>query len=74
MRYLRREDASKYVTETWGVPCAVRSLAKWAVVGGGPPFRKCGKFPLYAPTDLDVWAKARIGGLQRSTSDVPKAA
>jgi hypothetical protein len=40
-----------------------------AVVGGGPLYRKAGRFPLYDPEDLDSWASARLGSKRRSTSD-----
>ena len=69
--YFRRRDAATYVTSVWGVPCAARTLAKLAVIGGGPLFRKAGRTPLYTAHDLDTWAKDRIGAPQRSTSDVP---
>jgi hypothetical protein len=69
-RYLRREQAAQYVREIWGLPCSTRWLAKLAVVGGGPVYRKAGKFPLYQPTDLDVWAQAKIGEPRKSTSSV----
>jgi hypothetical protein len=67
-RYLRRSDAAQYVRSTWGVPCASKWLAKLAVTGGGPIFRKAGRFPLYLAADLDAWAEARIGAPRRSTS------
>lgn len=66
--YLRRDDAARHIREMWGLPCSPKWLAKLAVVGGGPIFRKAGKTPLYAPADLDNWASARIGAPQRSTS------
>jgi hypothetical protein len=66
--YLRRVDAARHVRETWGVPCSPRWLAKLAVTGGGPIYRKAGRTPIYAPTDLDAWAQARIGAPQKSTS------
>lgn len=68
-RYLQRTEAARHVRESWGLPCSPRWLAKLAVVGGGPVYRKAGKTPLYAPADLDQWAQARIGGPRRSTSD-----
>ena len=68
-RYLRRHEAARYITETWGIPCTAKSLAKLAVVGGGPEFRKAGPFPLYEPGDLDVWCRAKIGPKQKATSD-----
>ena len=67
-RYLRRSDAAFYVRSTWGMPCSPKWLAKLAVVGGGPIFRKAGRFPLYAATDLDAWAQSRISEPRRSTS------
>jgi hypothetical protein len=67
--YLRRADAAAYVRRTYGFPCSRQWLAKLAVVGGGPIYRKAGRAPIYSPADLDAWAKARIGGPQRSTSD-----
>jgi hypothetical protein len=67
-RYLRRVDAAHYVRETWGIPCSTTWLAKLAVIGGGPIFRKVGRFPIYLPADLDAWAEARIGEPRRSTS------
>ena len=67
-KYFVRNRAACYVRETWGLPCSPRWLAKLAVVGGGPVFRKAGKTPLYAPADLDAWAQSRIGVPQKSTS------
>jgi hypothetical protein len=32
------------------------ACGKWACVGGGPKFRRFGRRPLYAPTDLLAWA------------------
>jgi len=67
-KYFRRADAASYVRESWGVPCSRAWLAKLAVMGGGPVFRKAGKTPLYLPADLDAWAEARIGAARKSTS------
>jgi hypothetical protein len=68
-RFLRRADAAIYVTDRYGFPCSRQWLAKLAVVGGGPVFRKAGRYPIYQPDDLDRWAQARIGPVQHSTSD-----
>jgi hypothetical protein len=72
-RYLTRAAAAQYVHATYGFPCSRQWLAKLAVVGGGPVYRKAGRTPLYAPADLDAWATARIGAPQRSTSTTPDA-
>ncbi len=71
--YLRRDKAAQHVRETWGLPCSPRWLAKLAVIGGGPVYRLAGRFPIYAPADLDTWAKERIGAPQKSTSDTRAA-
>jgi hypothetical protein len=68
LHYLRRDGAAAYVRQRHGFPCSRNWLAKLAVIGGGPTFRKAGKFPIYAPNDLDAWAKAKIGPPQTSTS------
>lgn len=67
-RYFRRAEAAHYVRQTWGMPCSSKWLAKLAVVGGGPIYRKAGRVPLYAPDDLDAWASSRLGAPRRSTS------
>ena len=74
LKRLRRTEAASYVTETWGIPCSPKTLAKYAVVGGGPLYRKAGRLPLYETAALDAWAQARIGAPQRSTSDAREAA
>jgi len=68
-RFLRRADAASYISERYGFPCSRQWLAKLAVIGGGPLFRKAGRFPIYAPADLDVWARQRMGRPQSSNSD-----
>lgn len=68
-RYLRRTEAAAYVADTFGIPCSPKTLAKLAVVGGGPAYRKAGPYPLYAPSDLDEWANAKLGPRVRSSSE-----
>ena len=72
--YLRRDLAAAYVQRTYGYPCSRQWLAKLAVIGGGPRFYLAGRFPLYAPADLDSWAKGRIAGPVQSTSEARSAA
>jgi hypothetical protein len=67
---MRRAEAARYIRENHGIPCSPATLAKYACFGGGPPFRKAGKFPVYARADLDAWAKLRLGKLVRSTSEL----
>jgi len=69
-RMLRRSEAAKHVTETSGMPLSPKTLAKYAVVGGGPPFRKVGRIPLYDPPDLDAWVCSKLTHLVSSTSEL----
>jgi hypothetical protein len=74
-RLLRRSEAAKYLTETYGFPCSPKTLAKIACVSSdGPPFRHAGRFPLYPISGLDAWAQAKIGPLVRSTSELRRIA
>jgi hypothetical protein len=74
VKVLRRRDAAQYVQDNWGLPCAYQTLAKLAVIGGAPVFRKAGRYPLYRLEDLDGWAAAKIGHPRTSTSDIPDGA
>jgi hypothetical protein len=67
-RLLRRTEAAKHIHEKWGYPCSPRTLAKYAVVGGGPVFRKAGRYPLYHPDDLDRWVGDKLSDPVTSTS------
>ena len=69
-RLLRRTEAAKYVTDTYGIPCCPKTLAKLACVSSdGPPLHKAGPYPLYPIDGLDTWAQKKIGPLVRSTSE-----
>ena len=56
---MSRAEAASYLRETHGIPCSPASLAKYACIGGGPPFRKV---PIYSRDELDSWAERRFGG------------
>lgn len=66
---LRRWEASRYLMLVHGIEVAPATLAKYATVGGGPPYRKSVRTPLYDVPELDRWALKRLGKLKRSTSD-----
>jgi len=66
---MRRKMASQYLFEVHGVQLSPATLAKLAVIGGGPPFRRDGRFPNYDRPELDIYAEKRLGPLRRSTSD-----
>jgi hypothetical protein len=69
-RLLRRVEAAAYLSEHWGYPCSPRTLAKYAVTGGGPRFRKASRFPLYHPDELDSWIRAKLSRPVSSTSEL----
>jgi hypothetical protein len=68
-KLLRRKAASEYLRQTHGVERAPSTLAKLAVIGGGPIFCRAGRVPLYSTEDLDAWAASLLSGPMRSTSD-----
>lgn len=51
--------------------CRTADAAHRTTRHGGPPFRKFGRYPVYATTDLDAWAQRRLTGPMNSTSDEP---
>lgn len=71
---LRRDEASAYIRDNYRLPCSEKYLAKLAVSGGGPLFRKASRFPIYEKADLDSWAQARISPKVASTSELKGAA
>jgi hypothetical protein len=68
-RFLRRKAASKYLHEVHGVDRAASTLAKYAVIGGGPVFQRMGRDPVYTTIALDEWVASKLSGPMRSTSD-----
>ena len=68
-RDMTRCEAAQYTTDRW-FPCSPKTLAKLAVIGGGPAFRKAGRVPLYNEASVDEWAASKIGPLVHSTSEL----
>jgi hypothetical protein len=68
-RYLDQDQAARYLEEK-GLRIAPKTLGKLRVTGGGPPFRKFGRRPIYDPLDLDVWVDQKLGAPRRSTGEV----
>lgn len=65
----KRPKASRYLEYRYGITVAPATLAKLACRGGGPPFYKSVRTPMYPRDQLDAWAVERLGPLRRSTSD-----
>ena len=52
-----------------GYPVRPATLATKASRGGGPPFRRFGRIPLYRWGDTLDWAQSRLSAPMRSTSE-----
>jgi hypothetical protein len=72
-RRVRRNEAASHLQETHGIPCAPKTLAKLACIGGGPVFQKYGRLPLYRLSDLDAWAESKLSKRVRSTAELQAA-
>ena len=72
IRRLRRADASWYLLEIWGISRTPKTLAKLAVVGGGPEIEYDGRVPLYTEPGLDAFAEAALSPAVKSTSELAK--
>jgi hypothetical protein len=73
-RPLNREEAARYLRDNYGFRCKTATLAKYATLGGGPKFRKAGRYPTYALEDLNAWAEDRLSDKVSSTSELEAAA
>jgi hypothetical protein len=72
-KFIRRKPAARYLSEVWGLPMAPATLAKLAVIGGGPVFHRAGRIPLYSIESLDQYATARLGKPMHSTSEASES-
>jgi hypothetical protein len=58
-KYLRRREAAEYIRKRYGF-CTAKTLAKLAVIGGGPPMAKAGSIAIYPLDGLDLWAESKV--------------
>ena len=65
----RRRGASIYLLERHGISRKPSTLAKLAVIGGGPVMIYDGNIPLYPEDGLDAYADAVLSAPVRSTSE-----
>jgi hypothetical protein len=66
--YRDRPSAAHFLTEN-GYRTSLSTLATMATRGGGPPFRRFGRKPLYDEGELLDWARSRLSAPMRSTSE-----
>ena len=66
---LRREAASAYLKDRWGLSYTPRTLAKIATTGGSPPMEYAGRFRLYPQDGVDDWAAAKFAPRVSSTAE-----
>lgn len=66
---MRRDHASQYLELAHGITMAPATLATLATRGGGPPFQKVNRTPLYPRVLLDAWATEKLGPLRGMTSE-----
>jgi hypothetical protein len=71
-KFLRRDAAAEYLRDRYGF-CTTKSLSKMASVGGGPTMYRIGSIVVYAPADLNEWARSKMSGPLRSTSEAVAA-
>jgi hypothetical protein len=69
----RREEAARYLRDSWKIQLSAGTLAKLAVSGSGPEYRKSGRTPLYPQDALDSYAQARLSRRVRSTAELRDA-
>ena len=68
-KLLTTKETAEALTDE-GYPTSANSLATWASTGGGPPFRKFGKYRIYRWGDSLGWARARLSRPVQSTSEL----
>ena len=69
-RRLRRDVASAYLGEEWGISRTPKTLAKEAVNGGGPTMEYDGRIPLYTTDNLDKYAARVLSAPVKSTAEL----
>ena len=67
-KYLNRSEIAKWLTEL-GYETSPKTLAKYAVVGGGPRYVKFGNRPLYTREWGLEWAESKTSAPMTSTSE-----
>jgi hypothetical protein len=69
---LTRQQVAEALTKA-GFPVKAKTLSTKVTRGGGPPFRKFGPRPLYVWGEALAWAKAQLGPVVTSSSQLDRA-
>jgi hypothetical protein len=64
-----RQEAAQYLRAAHGVRIGWQHLAKLALHGTGPRFRKDGRFAIYDRLELDAWANGRVSAPCKSNAE-----
>jgi hypothetical protein len=67
-RLLSRKEIAEALTKE-GFTIAESTLATMATIGGGPPYRKFGRYVKYEWNDALHWAKSRLSDLFYNSSE-----
>lgn len=67
-QWLNRAQAADYICRR-GFQVRASSLAKYAVVGSGPVFRRWNRRCIYSPADLEAWIATRLSPPMKSTAE-----
>lgn len=69
-KYHTKQQASEYLTNTLGLPVAVKTLSKLITVGGGPEYQKFNTRVVYTQSALDTWAQSRLSKPYKHSSEI----
>jgi hypothetical protein len=69
MKLRNTQEAAAYLQDRGHPGASAFRLKQLRTEGGGPEYRKCGRFVRYEQQALDDWAASRMSEPRRSTSE-----
>jgi len=69
--FVTRENAAAYINSL-GLKITKGTLQKMATVGGGPTYRRFGKYAVYLISDLDAWVAFKLSAPMHSATGKSK--
>lgn len=69
-KFFTKQQASEYLTQTLGLPVAIKTLSKFITTGSGPEFQKFGTRVVYSQQSLDTWAESRLSKPYKHSSEI----